>query len=45
VAAAEVVRARERHNLLVVEAHAVEDVPQVVGGLRGVGQAAARRQV
>jgi len=36
------VRAAERDNLLVVEAHAVEDVPQVQGALRAVGQAAVR---
>lgn len=36
------VGARERDNLLVVEAHAVEDVAQVVGCEGAVGEAAAR---
>lgn len=30
---------------LVVEAHAVEDVPDVLGTLGGIGQAAVRRAV
>ena len=40
VAAAEGVGARQSDNLLVVEAHAVEDVAEVVGALSGVGQTA-----
>lgn len=34
------VRAGERDNLLVVEAHAVEDLADVVGALVAVGEAA-----
>lgn len=37
------VRPTERHNLLIVESHAVEDVAQVLRCLRGVGQAVAGR--
>src|SRR6202012_1740475 len=42
-AAAESVSAGERHNLLVVESHAVEDVAQMLLALGGVGKAAVRR--
>lgn len=34
-------RSTESDNLLIVEAHAVEDVTEVLSGLRGVGEAAA----
>ena len=40
--AADSVRAREADNLLIVEAHAIEDVAQVVGALRRVGKAVVR---
>lgn len=33
----------ERHNLLIVESHAVEDISEVLRCLRGVGQAVAGR--
>jgi hypothetical protein len=45
VAAPERVRARERDDLLVVEAHAPEDLAQVVAAERRVGQAPVRRRV
>jgi len=38
VAATEGVRAGERHDFLVVEAHAIEDVAQVFLALGGVGR-------
>lgn len=44
VASAEVVGAREGDNLLVIEAHAVEDVAKVVLSLRAIGQAATGGQ-
>ena len=40
MAAAEGVGAGQSDNLLVIEAHAVEDVAEVVVGLGGVGEAA-----
>jgi len=35
--------ATEGYNFLVVEAHSVEDIPQVGGPLGGIGQTAIRR--
>lgn len=45
VAAAERVRTREGDNLLVSKAHAVEDVPDVVGALVAIRKAAVRGAV
>lgn len=41
MAASKVVSARERHNLLVVKAHSVEDPSNMVGSLRGIGQSSS----
>lgn len=43
MASSKIVRAGERDDVLVVEAHAVEDEPEVLGGLGAVGQATSRR--